>query len=218
MRRAEKKLQLSHNVVGDNLMDLEGKEAAGAEAGDLRSVIFGLQMLDPTDISYEQPDQLFTSELNAMVEKVIALRHKQKSDKEDVKFEISPLDLSNGRDLVIKDPASAAYPGFDEVSYLSWVEKFKEASQSKDSPNLELENRRNLIEERYQRAEAAKRKAEEKKKLSNWEAMGYRSLSVQDPLRPPNGGIMSDSGSVHLVYGDCTCPSTNCPDPAIIFR
>lgn len=63
MRRAEKKLQLSHNVVGDNLMDLEGKEAAGAEAGDLRSVIFGLQMLDPTDVSYEQPDQLIASEL-----------------------------------------------------------------------------------------------------------------------------------------------------------
>ncbi|XP_058221673.1 probable helicase CHR10 isoform X2 [Rhododendron vialii] len=217
MRRAEKKLQLSHNVVGDNLMDLEGKEAAGAEAGDLRSVIFGLQMLDPTDVSCEQPDQLIASELNAMAEKVIALRHKQKSDKEDVKFELSPMDLSNGRDLVIKDPASVAYPGFDEVSYLSWVEKFKETSLSKDSPILELENRRNLIEERHQRAEAARRKAEEKK-LSNWEALGYRSLSVQDPLRPPNGDMMSDSGSVHLVYGDCTHPSTNCPsDPAIIF-
>lgn len=218
MRRAERKLQLSHNVVGEDLTKLEEKEAAGAEAGDLQSVIFGLQMLDPTDISNEEQDQQITSELDAMADKVIASRYKQKSDKEDMKFEISPRDLSTGCDLVIKDPASVAYPGFDEASYLSWVEKFKETSQSKDGPVLELENRSNLIEERHQRAEAARRKAEEKK-LSNWEALGYRSLSIEDPLHPPNGDIMSDSGSVHLVYGDCTRPSIVCPsDPAIIFR
>jgi hypothetical protein len=38
MRRAERKLQLSHNVVGDD-MDWEGKEMAGVETGNLRSII-----------------------------------------------------------------------------------------------------------------------------------------------------------------------------------
>lgn len=217
LRRAEKKLQLSHNVVGEDLMDHEGKETTGAEAGDLRSVIFGLNMLDPTEMSNEQPDQLNMSELNAMVEKVIALRYKQQSDKDDRKFEVNPMDLLNGHDLVKKDPTSVAYPGFDEASYLSWVEKFKEASESRDSPVLELGNRRNLPEEKQQRAEAARKKAEEKK-VSKWEALGYHSLSVNDPICPPNGDMMSDSGSVHFVYGDCTRPSKICPsDPAIIF-
>lgn len=217
LRRAEKKLQLSHNVVGEDLMDHEGKETTGAEAGDLRSVIFGLNMLDPTEMSNEQPDQLNMSELNAMVEKVIALRYKQQSDKDDRKFEVNPMDLLNGHDLVKKDPTSVAYPGFDEASYLSWVEKFKEASESCDSPVLELGNRRNLPEEKQQRAEAARKKAEEKK-VSKWEALGYHSLSVNDPICPPNGDMMSDSGSVHFVYGDCTRPSKICPsDPVIIF-
>ncbi|KAI8024668.1 putative helicase CHR10 [Camellia lanceoleosa] len=217
LRRAEKKLQLSHNVVGEDLMDHEGKETTGAEAGDLRSVIFGLNMLDSTEMSNEQPEQLNMSELNAMVEKVIALRYKQQSDKDDRKFEVNPMDLLNGHDLVKKDPTSVAYPGFDEASYLSWVEKFKEALESRDSPVLELGNRRNLPEEKQQRAEAARKKAEEKK-VFKWEALGYHSLSVNDPICPPNGDMMSDSGSVHFVYGDCTHPSKICPsDPAIIF-
>ncbi|XP_028120798.1 probable helicase CHR10 [Camellia sinensis] len=217
LRRAEKKLQLSHNVVGEDLMDHEGKETTGAEAGDLRSVIFGLNLLDPTEMSNEQPDQLNMSELHVMVEKVIALRYKQQSDKDDRKFEVNPMDLLNGHDLVKKDPTSVAYPGFDEASYLSWVEKFKEASESRDSPVLELGNRRNLPEEKQQRAEAARKNAEEKK-VSKWEALGYHSLSVNDPICPPNGDMMSDSGSVHFVYGDCTRPSKICPsDPAIIF-
>ncbi|CAL5331340.1 unnamed protein product [Camellia sinensis] len=217
LRRAEKKLQLSHNVVGEDLMDHEGKETTGAEAGDLRSVIFGLNMLDPTEMSNEQPDLLNMSELHVMVEKVIALRYKQQSDKDDRKFEVNPMDLLNGHDLVKKDPTSVAYPGFDEASYLSWVEKFKEASESRDSPVLELGNRRNLPEEKQQRAEAARKNAEEKK-VSKWEALGYHSLSVNDPICPPNGDMMSDSGSVHFVYGDCTRPSKICPsDPAIIF-
>ncbi|KAL6957595.1 putative helicase chr10, partial [Sarracenia purpurea var. burkii] len=218
MRRAEKKLQLSNNVVGDVLIDREGTETAGAEAGDLRSVIFGLHKLDPTEISNEQPDQVNMTELNAMAEKVTSLRYKQRSNMDDRKFEINPMDLLNGGDLVIKDLASVAHPGFDEASYLSWIEKFKEASQTNDSPTVELGNRRDLLEEKRQRAEAARKKAEERK-FSKWETLGYHSLSVEDPICLPNGDMMSDSGSVHFVYGDCTHPSKVCPsDPAIIFR
>ncbi|GFY92689.1 SNF2 domain-containing protein [Actinidia rufa] len=216
MRRADKKLQLSHNVVGEDLMDQEGKEFGGAAAGDLRSAIFGLHMFDPTDTNIEQPDEINVSELNAMAEKVLALRYKQQSAKDDTEFEINPMDQLTGHDFVKKDPTYVAYAGFNEASYLSWIEKFKEALQSNNSPTLDLENRRNLLEVQ-QRAEAARKKAEEKK-LFKWEALGYHSLSVKDPIVPLNEDIMSDSGSVQFVYGDCTHPSKICPaDPAIIF-
>ncbi|PSS24120.1 Helicase [Actinidia chinensis var. chinensis] len=216
MRRADKKLQLSHNVVGEDLMDQEGKELGGAAGGDLRSAIFGLHMFDPTDTNIEQPDEINVSELNAMAEKVLALRYKQQSAKDDMEFVINPMDQLTVHDLVKKDPTSVAYTGFDEALYLSWIEKFKEVLQSNNSPTLDLENRRNLLEV-HQRAEAARKKVEEKK-LFKWEALGYHSLSVKDPIFPPNEDIMSDSGSVQFVYGDCTHPSKICPaDPAIIF-
>ena len=83
MRRADKKLQLSHNVVGEDLMDQEGKELGGAAGGDLRSAIFGLHMFDPTDTNIEQPDEINVSDLNAMTEKILALRYKQQSAKDD---------------------------------------------------------------------------------------------------------------------------------------
>ncbi|KAK6285438.1 hypothetical protein POUND7_011617 [Theobroma cacao] len=213
MRRAERKLQLSHNVVGDHVMEQEGKENAGAEMGDLRSIIFGLHMFDPTEINNEKVDELKTSELSAMAEKVIAVRHKQTLGK----FEINAGDLMDGHDVIMKGSSSFCVdPGLDEASYLSWVEKFKAASQSGDNQIMELERRRNFPEDRHLKVEAAKKKAEEKKK-TRWEAHGYHSLSVQDPL-PVDGDMMSDSGSVLFVYGDCTDPSKVClSEPAVIF-
>ncbi|XVF33572.1 hypothetical protein REPUB_Repub17cG0179900 [Reevesia pubescens] len=215
MRRAERKLQLSHNVVGDHVMDQEGKEMAGAELGDLRSIIFGLHMFDPTEINKEEADELKTSELSAMAEKVIAMRHEQTLGKNDSKFEINIGDYDH--DVIMRGSSSvSADPGLDEASYLSWVEKFKAASQSVDNQIMELESRRNFPEDRHLKVEAAKKKAEEKKK-TKWEAHGYHSLSVQDPC-PVDGDMMSDSGSVVFVYGDCTDPSKVCPsEPAIIF-
>ncbi|CAK9146218.1 unnamed protein product [Ilex paraguariensis] len=219
MRRAERKLQLSHNVVGEDVMDQEGKEKTGAEAGDLRAVIFGLHKLDLTETSNEQSDQLDMAELDALAEKVIALRHEQRSSKDDRKFEINPGDILNGPELVMRSgPASVNFdPGFDEASYLSWVEKFHEASQSTESSPFELGNRRSLPEDKHLKAEAAKKKAEQEK-LSKWEALGYHSLSVKDPVCPADRDMMSDSGAVHFVYGDCTNPSKVCPsEPTIIF-
>ncbi|KAL4324974.1 hypothetical protein GQ457_11G000670 [Hibiscus cannabinus] len=216
MRRAERKLQLSHNVVGDHTIDQEGKEMAGAETGDLRSVIFGLHMFDPTEINNEEAYELKTSELNTMVEKVIAMRYEQTLGKNDCKFEINAGDLMDGHDVIMRESSVNTDPVLDEASYLSWVEKFKVASQSCDNQIMELESRRKLSEDRHLNVEAAKKKAEEKKK-AKWEALGYQSLSVQDPC-PMDGDMLSDSGSVLFVYGDCTDPSKVCPsEPAIIF-
>ncbi|PQP97495.1 putative helicase CHR10 isoform X1 [Prunus yedoensis var. nudiflora] len=216
MRRAERKLRLSHNVIGDDVMDQEGKEEAGVEPSDLRSIIFGLHLFDPDEINN---DEFGMSELNAMAEKVISVRDKQIANEDERKFEVNPTDVLHGHDLVAGESNTSLSfnSGFDEASYLSWVEKFKEVSQESGNENTDLRSRRNLLEEKRLKLEAAKKKAEEEK-LSKWEDLGYHSLSVEDPVSPVDSDMMSDSGSVQFVYGDCTQPSKVCPsEPTIIF-
>ncbi|BFG21473.1 hypothetical protein CerSpe_077470 [Prunus speciosa] len=216
MRRAERKLRLSHNVIGDDVMDQEGKEEAGVEPSDLRSIIFGLHLFDPDEINN---DEFGMSELNAMAEKVISVRNKQIANEDERKFEVNPTDVLHGHDLVAGESNTSLSfnSGFDEASYFSWVEKFKEVSQESGNENTDLRSRRNLLEEKRLKREAAKKKAEEEK-LSKWEDLGYHSLSVEDPVSPVDSDMMSDSGSVQFVYGDCTQPSKVCPsEPNIIF-
>ncbi|KAI5647393.1 hypothetical protein M9H77_33398 [Catharanthus roseus] len=136
MRRAERKLLLSHNVMGDDI-DLEGKEMAGPESGDLRSIILGLHMFDP---HLEKSDHVNISELTEMVEKVVAFRHKIQSGSDARKFEIDQRYMLNGQGSVeLRGPESITYdPGLDEASYRSWVEKFKEASPVNNDIVLEV--------------------------------------------------------------------------------
>ncbi|CAL8120991.1 unnamed protein product [Prunus armeniaca] len=216
MRRAERKLRLSHNVIGDDVMDQEGKEEAGVEPSDLRSIIFGLHLFDPDEINN---DEFGMSELNAMAEKVISVRDKQIAIEDERKFEVNPTDVLHGHDLVAGESNTSLSfnSGFDEASYLSWVEKFKDVSQESGNENTDLRSRRNFLEEKRLKREAAKKKAEEEK-LSKWEDLGYHSLSVEDPVSPVDSDMMSDSGSVQFVYGDCTQPSKVCPsERTIIF-
>ncbi|KAL5571832.1 hypothetical protein UlMin_021429 [Ulmus minor] len=219
MRRAERKLQLSHNVVGDDVVDQESKELAGVEASDLRSVIYGLRIFDPTEIGNEKFGELKIPELNELADKVIAMRREQVESKDDRKFEVNPTDKSNP---VVRGGDSAPISfntDFDEASYLSWVEKFKEKSQSSGDELMDLDRRRRgeSDEDKLAKIEAAKKKAEDKK-LLKWESLGYRSLCVKEPISPSVGDLLSDSGSVQFVYGDCTNPSVVSPsEPTIIF-
>lgn len=219
MQRAKRKLQLSHDVVGDDVMEEDRKETGGIENGDLRSIIFGLHRFDPSEVNSEKSNELNASELKALAQKVIALRCDQILDKDDRKFEVNPIGQEKGLDFVSGgESALASYdPGLDEASYLSWVEKFKETSQSNENLVMDLGNRRNLPDNKYLNLEAAKKKAEEKK-LSKWEALGYHSLSVGDPIYPVDGDALSDSGFVHFVVGDCTHPDKLCSsEPSVIF-
>lgn len=212
MRRAERKLQLSHDVIGDDADDKESKDSTGTEPSDLRSVIFGLGMFDPADMHNEKSGEVNISELNAMSEKVIAMRNEKVTGMDDRKFEVNKTDTMRGSSSFNFDA------GFDEASYLSWVEKFKEASQTSGDQIVDLGRRRDLDEDKHAKLEAAKKKAEDKK-MSKWEALGYHSLSVNDPVRPSDIDTTSESGSVQFVYGDCTNPSDVCPsEPAVIFR
>ncbi|CAA7050656.1 unnamed protein product [Microthlaspi erraticum] len=207
LRRAERKLQLSHNVVGDNTEEKE------EDRGDLRSLVFGLQRFDPEEEIHnnEESDNLKMVEISSLAEKVVAIRQNVEPDKESRKFEMNTLQGN-------KSSSASLNSELDEASYLSWVEKLKEASRSsKDDDKLvELGNRKNVSEERHLRVEAARKKAEEKK-LATWEANGYQSLSVEEPISPDDVESRSDAGSVHFVYGDCTHPSTVSQEAAIIF-
>ncbi|EXB89101.1 Chromodomain-helicase-DNA-binding protein 1-like protein [Morus notabilis] len=217
MRRAKRKLQLSYNVVGNDVEDQEIRESAGVEARDLRSVIFGLRMFDPTEIDDENFGEVKISELNAMAEKVTAMRCEEVAARDDRKFEVNPTDSLNGCIRARGDSASFDFDSSSDVaSYLSWVKKFKEESQKSDEQIMDF-RRRELDEDKHAKLEAAKKKAEDKK-LLKWGALAYHSLSVRDPVTPLDSDMMSESGAVQFVYGDCTKPSDVCPsEPTIIF-
>lgn len=218
MRRAERKLLLSQNVVGDHFFNQDEEGKVGADAGDLRSAIFGLHMFDPSE-SNEESGESKMSELNDMAEKVIAMRYDKANTER--KFEINPASLSANNDVA---PWRSSLVSFDsdadEASYLSWIEKFKEVSKSSDQVNDELGSRRALTkpEDKQLIADEGAKKSEEKK-LMKWESLGYHSLSVKEPVLHSDMDLMLDSGSVHFIYGDCTETSKVCPSqPAVIFR
>ncbi|CAI9101311.1 OLC1v1038604C1 [Oldenlandia corymbosa var. corymbosa] len=217
MRRAERKLQLSNNVIGEDPRYQEGKEMAGPEDGDLRSIILGLHQFDLLEMN--EAGDINAAELTAIAEKVIAFRHKPQLQNDDRKFEVNSMDLLSGADVITRGSVeSITYdPGLDEATYRSWVEKFKEVLPVKEDTMTEVRNRRGSPEAKHLKAEAARKKAEEKK-LSKWEALGYHSLSIEDPDTSGDSDILSDSGSVHFVYGDCTHPSSVSPsEPTVIF-
>lgn len=218
MRRAERKLELSNKVVGkDNETHGPGKDT-GAEAGDMRSLIFGLRIFDPREMNTGNMSAESIVELNAMAEKVVEMRKHQHSDKDGHRFEINPNKLLNRDDLFTRSADIDKFdPGLDEASYRSWVENFKEESKSSESSALELGRRRCMSEERIVKREADKKRAEQKQ-LAKWEALGYQSLAVKNPDLVTDSTILSDSGSVQYVYGDCTKPEKVCPlEPALIF-
>ncbi|XP_056693459.1 probable helicase CHR10 isoform X1 [Spinacia oleracea] len=218
LQRARKKLQLSHNVIDDEASEHVGKELSGAGPGDLKSMIYGLRFFDPEESSKENSSEPKLSELDTMAAEVLAKRNEKNLDEETEKFALSSISPS-GNDFGMERAAATINvdPGLDEASYRSWVEKFKEVAESIDKTPLELESRRVTSEEKVQRLEAAKKKAEEKK-LAKWQTLGYQSLSVPDPTLPVDSDLISERGAVNFVFGDCTNPSDVCPsEPTIIF-
>ncbi|GAB2271001.1 Probable helicase chr10 [Dionaea muscipula] len=218
MRRAQRKLQLSHNVVGDDGINYAGNEFPGADSTDLRSVIYGLHVFDPKEISEGRLDEPNMLEMSEMAAKVIAKRDGKKLDADIQKFEISSEDL-NGNDSITEANTMVASVdfGIDEASYLSWVENFNGPLQSPEQSAEELENKRKSSEEKQQKIEASRKKAKEKK-LVKWQSLGYQSFSVSDPDLPVYYDVKSDDGVVLFVLGDCTRPSSVCPsEPTIVF-
>jgi len=219
MRRAERKLRLSINVIGDNILKHDDEETSDVGTGDLKSIIFGLHMLDPSEIIDGNHGDINLPEISLMADKVLALRGEQILEKDERKFEVNPRIILQGHDVKEGGTTSLSHDlGLDEASYLSWVKNFEEVSKSSCNSMMDWRSRRNLEEEKNLKLESARKKAEEKK-LSRWKALGYQSLNVKDTLTQTDNDITSATGSVHFVYGDCTAPSNVCSsEPVMIFR
>ncbi|TVU48703.1 hypothetical protein EJB05_08348, partial [Eragrostis curvula] len=226
MRRAERKLKLSHNIIGEDDATAGKGEDLGNEASDMRSIIFGLHLFDPTDTAAETINDDSSAEtisletldkLKTMSEKIVMMRSHVTSDKDERTFEVNPnLIDSDGTVMRRASDSLNVDPGLNEAAYLSWVKQFKEASHSIEDATVQLGRQRAAPEERFLKREANKKKAEEKR-IAKWEALGYQTLAVKDPDIIA-GQNFPDSGSVQLVYGDCTDPSKVCPGkPAIIL-
>ncbi|PKA64154.1 Putative chromatin-remodeling complex ATPase chain [Apostasia shenzhenica] len=218
MRRAERKLHLSISVMGPNVeFDKAGKDD-GIEAGDMGSLILGLQVFDPIGSHDNSLSPEIMAELTEMSDKVVHMRDHLPSDKDDRSFEISSTDFLGARGSDVKKGSYNNFGlGIDETSYSSWIEKLKEASKSTQGSAEDVERRRCLSNEMHFKSKAAKEKAEEKK-LAKWEALGYHSLAIKEPDSIMESDVISDAGSVQFVYGDCTKPNEIRPsEPAIIF-
>ncbi|XP_049933398.1 probable helicase CHR10 isoform X2 [Nymphaea colorata] len=220
MRSAASKLQLSQNVIGGEYVTNNGDTEANVENADLKSsIVFGLDKFDPVDILEESFNDGNMSEVDSLAETVLQARFDDSGKKVDQGYEIGPMNvLDEGKLRLERNYASASVdPGFDEASYVSWLEKFKDAdmpSQSSSDTNL----RKQLLAEKVSELEADKQKKMEEKRLRKWEALGYQSLAVEEPPQSIGENALSDSGSVEFVFGDCTKPAKRCPsEPTVIF-
>ncbi|KAL8486627.1 hypothetical protein ACS0TY_023354 [Phlomoides rotata] len=109
MRRAERKLQLSRNVIGDEIMDQDGGNVGGTEAGDLKFVVFGLHVFDQVEMNDESKKNQMINFIWANCQfnrKVIASHRELQSEEGDRKFEINLIDWMNGQDIVMQDMMS----------------------------------------------------------------------------------------------------------------
>ncbi|OQU93485.1 hypothetical protein SORBI_3001G543100 [Sorghum bicolor] len=226
MRRANRKLKLSHNIIGEE-DGTDGKGGdPGHEASDMRSIIFGLHLFDPADTATETINEDTAAEtisveklakLKTMSEKVVMMRSHESSEKDERAFEINP-NMTDDNGTVIRRASDSIRidPGLNEAAYLSWVEKFKEASGSSEDATVEFGRQRAAPEEKLLKRDVNKKKIEEKR-LAKWESLGYQTLAVKEPDITTSQNI-SAAGSIQFVYGDCTDPSKVCPKkPAIIF-
>ncbi|KAF3774451.1 putative helicase [Nymphaea thermarum] len=220
MRSAASKLQLSQNVIGGEYVANNDDKEANVENVDLKSsIVFGLDKFDPVDILEESFNDGNMSEVNSLAETVLQARFDDSGKRVDQGYEIRPMNvLDEGKLRLERNYASASVdPGFDEASYVSWLEKFKDAdlpSQSSSDTNL----RKQLLAEKVSELESNKQKKMEEKRLRKWEALGYQSLAVEEPPQSIGENALSDSGSVQFVFGDCTKPAARCPsEPTVIF-
>ncbi|XP_039831930.1 probable helicase CHR10 isoform X2 [Panicum virgatum] len=207
MQRAERKLKLSHNIIGDDARtDLKGGDL-GNEASDMRSIIFGLHLFDPVDTTIETINEDTTSDtinveklakLKTMSEKVVMMRSHEPSEKDEQSFEINP-NFADGLGTVIRRASDSISVdlGLNEAAYLSWVKKFKEASHSIEDATAQHGRQRAAPEEKFLKREVNKKKVEEKR-FVKWKTLGTRWRSSPTTPRIFGGSRCTPSrGTFH---------------------
>eukprot|EP01018_Ginkgo_biloba_P001772 Gb_15026 [translate_table: standard] len=221
MHRAKRKLQLSENVIGRDDADLEAHGPEGLTSNDLRSmIIFGLHKFDPSGNAERTSNEINFTEMKSMAEKVLQTRRRGSMDMDNKSFNLSSREMTGLESIYTytgNDASLGKHTGeadidqdrnADQVAYESWMSKAKDGLLNGDlGSDLRGRKRASLRDAKELEAfrDEKRRKAEERK-LSKWEALGYKSLAVEDPPESLDVELNSDSGEVQFVFGDCTNP------------
>lgn len=232
MHRANRKLQLSHNVIGHDDAGLEVHGSEGIARGDLRSIIiFGLHKFDPSDNLERSSSEMNYTEVKKVAEKVLGRRYAS-VDMDDERINLHSREMTSvdsiytyaGNDVSFGKYAKEVDldhgKNADQVAFEAWVNKAKDGSLNKDSG--ENVRGRKLAyshdDKKLEEARAEKRRKVEDKKHAKWEALGYKSLAIEGASECLSVEPNSDSGEVHFVFGDCTNPIKGYPsETTIIF-
>lgn len=231
MQRANRKLQLSHNVIGHDDADPEAHGSEGIAGGDLRSIIiYGLHKFDPSDNIEGISSEMNFTDVKNVAEKVLGRRYASPDlDDDGIKLHshelrgVDSIYTYSGNDVSFakyaKEVDSDHARNADQVAFEAWMNKAKDGSLNKDlGDNVRGRKRAySRSDKELEEARAEKRRKVEDKKRAKWEALGYKSLAVQDTSESLNVVPNSDHGEVHFVFGDCTNPIKDHPSEATII-
>ncbi|KAJ7535791.1 hypothetical protein O6H91_12G046000 [Diphasiastrum complanatum] len=226
MFRANKKLQLTNEVIGHDSTELDAKESA-LDSPDIRSmIIYGLHKLTPSQPSSEignfSADRDFNSKINKMVEKAVSERNRKNAsdvqDAESMKMEL----MSNeniytfeGTDFATRkssfNEAKELETSADRVALESLITNSKDETietNGRRKRRVLAEDTIETINNNLEEKRAKKLESLKENKLKKWEALGYISLAVVDELEADvgNTSLDEDSTDLHSVVGDCTKP------------
>ncbi|KAH9300516.1 hypothetical protein KI387_012099, partial [Taxus chinensis] len=218
MHRAKRKLQLTRNVIGPDDSDLGENGSEDVARNDLRSmIIYGLHKFDPSEDVEKSSNETGYTEMKSMAEKVLDTRLHGSVNMVDERFktdsrgrtEIDSIYIYDGNDV-----SSGKYnesnlhydKNADEAAFESWMNKAKDGSLNDELVNDVRGRNKASCHNELEEARAEKRRKTEDKKLAKWEALGYRSLAVEDVSERLSIEPNSNSGEVQFVFGDCTNP------------
>ncbi|KAH9292413.1 hypothetical protein KI387_042403, partial [Taxus chinensis] len=185
MHRAKRKLQLTRNVIGPDDSDLGENGSEDVARNDLRSmIIYGLHKFDPSEDVEKSSNETGYTEMKSMAEKVLDTRLHGKYNESNLHYDKNA----------------------DEAAFESWMNKAKDGSLNDELVNDVRGRNKASCHNELEEARAEKRRKTEDKKLAKWEALGYRSLAVEDVSERLSIEPNSNSGEVQFVFGDCTNP------------
>ncbi|KAH7434172.1 hypothetical protein KP509_06G004000 [Ceratopteris richardii] len=227
---AKKKLKLTNDIIGDIKFDPNDDPLYEVKHSELQSmIVFGLDKLHSSTTEAFTEDEVMP-QLEQLVKGALEQRNKIDSDdlinekyvsdtelEENLYFfegqDFTPKKRKDVEKTEIQEPASRALK--------SWIEKLGHVPS-----NQEITGRRGKkhsldnasTAESAEEDRAAKQQKAELRKHQKWENLGYRSLAVQDPGEiAAHMQTQSDEAKVHFVFGDCTEPSLDTNESAVIF-
>ncbi|KAI5058773.1 hypothetical protein GOP47_0026943 [Adiantum capillus-veneris] len=228
LSRAKKKLKLTNDIMGNSTMEPDDDGFDRAKPSDLQSlIIFGLDKLHSNTTHPLTEDEVMPH-MAEVVQQALQQRSKLDSDVGINENYVSDPELEEnlyafeGRDFTPKKRKDVDETDVcelaDQTALNSWIQRLDLVSADQKSSGRQ--GRKRSIGEAVSAEEdhAAKQQKVELKRKAKWDSLGYSSLAVQD------SGVVdvdiqtdNDESKVHFVFGDCTKPSVDSNEAAIIF-